>query len=492
MAANNWSLVLAVILILIFISLQIISFIRTRKNILRLKNLFADDIENNLQVREYEIPIELLKDSRRLQTCLEQNNSFGSIEEGVEYEKISLIYIKSSGNISNELKDIIVNTNKYLCKNIGTTADFSVIKDICNNAIQTKENEIQNTLNVPLYFGLAGTFSGIICGLLGMEVAQIFEDTKQLQHLLYGVIGAMSASLIGLLLTIYNSAKEYKTASINNSKNQENYFDFLRQELMPVLSNTMSQSLNSLKGVLGHFVDNFGRNLDSYADSAELLNDNLEKQHLVLQELNHLSLTRTSMRIAETFKTLDDSAKSLEVFKNYQDQLNSTIANLNTTTTKVDSIISAFSDFANELRILSSNQNVTVKLQQEFSEAIQTHFPTGSEGRDIWRKEFDALIEDAQKATEQLSTELTNSSNYIVNFVNNNAEFFDSFAKLNSVIDTLVQYTNLQAQSYSQLTQQISDLRKDYKEAQQESVELSKTTIEAIREMTKQLKDNKK
>ena len=56
----------------------------------------------------------------------------------------------------------------------------------------------------------------------------------------------------------------------------------------------------------------------------------------------------------------------------------------------------------------------------------------------------------------------------------------------------MVQYTNLQAQSYSQLTQQISDLRKDYKEAQQESVELSKTTIEAIREMTKQLKDNKK
>lgn len=490
--ANTWSLVLAIVLILIFVSLQIISFIRTREKILRLKNIFSINIETFLQIKEYEIPLELLKDSKRLNDCLKKNNAFSAIQDGVEYENVSLISIKSSSAISEELKEIIINTNKYLCKNIGTTADFSVVKDICNNTIQVKENEIQNTLNVPLYFGLAGTFSGIICGLLGMDISKVFENSQQLQHLLYGIIGAMSASLLGLLLTIYNSAVEYKDAASNNDNNREIYFDFLRQELMPVLSNTMSQSLNSLRGVLGHFVDNFGRNLDSYADSAELLNDNLEKQHLVLQELNHLSLTRTSMRIAETFKTLDDSAKSLEIFQEYQNQLNTTIANLNATTTKIDSIISTFSDFTNELKILSSNQNATVKLQQDFAEAIQTHFPIGSEGRDMWRKEFDTLIEDAQKTTEQLSTELTNSSQYIVNFVNNNAEFFESFAKLNSVIETLVQYTNLQAQCYTQLTQQITDLRKDYKEAQQESIELSKTTIEAIREMTKQLKDNKK
>jgi methyl-accepting chemotaxis protein len=320
----------------------------------------------------------------------------------------------------------------------------------------------------------------------------ISTNTGQLQHLLWGVIGAMSASLLGLLLTIYNSAKGFKEATTINDQYKELFFDFLRQELMPVLSNTMSQSLNSLRGVLGHFVDSFGRNLDSYADSAEMLNDNLEKQHLVLQELNNLSLTKTSMRIAETFKTLDESAKSLEVFYSYHKQLNSTISNLDKTASKVDSIIEAFRDFTTELHLLAENQNTTIKLQQDFSEAINTHFPIGGEGREVWRKEFDTLIEDAQITTDQLSKQLTNSTQYIANFVDNNSEFFESLAKLNDVVDTLVKYTNIQAQSYTQLSQEFVAMRKDYKEVQNETLELSKLTIEAIKEMTKQIKDIKK
>ena len=75
-------------------------------------------------------------------------------------------------------------------------------------------------------------------------------------------------------------------------------------------------------------MDKFGRNLDAYANSAELLNDNLEKQHLVLTEINKLSLTQTANKIAATFMQLKDSAASLNVFKSYQEQLNSTIANV--------------------------------------------------------------------------------------------------------------------------------------------------------------------
>ena len=57
---------------------------------------------------------------------------------------------------------------------------------------------------------------------------------------------------------------------------------------MPTLSNSMASSLNSLKGVLGEFIGKFGHNLDAYANSAELLNDNIEKQHLLLVEINNM------------------------------------------------------------------------------------------------------------------------------------------------------------------------------------------------------------
>ena len=148
------------------------------------------------------------------------------------------------------------------------------------------------------------------------------------------------------------------------------------------------------------------------------------------------------MRIAETFKTLDESAKSLEVFYSYHKQLNSTISNLDKTASKVDSIIEAFRDFTTELHLLAENQNTTIKLQQHFSEAINTHFPIGGEGREVWRKEFDTLIEDAQITTDQLSKQLTNSTQYIANFVDNNynQSFLNNNMELNNVLSDVCKY----------------------------------------------------
>lgn len=232
-------------------------------------------------------------------------------DESKDYTDLSLIVFQDGSKSSNKKFKMIINrTNEYLCKNTGTSADLGVLEDICDSQKETLEDEIQNSLNVPLYLGLAGTFIGIITGLLGVDFDQIFGNTNNLnglQHLLYGIVVAMCASLLGLGFTVYNSAVTYKTAVSKCDDGKGDYMNFLRRELMPLLSNSMASSLNSLKGVLGHFVDKFGRNLDAYADSAELLNDNLEKQHLVLAEINKLSLTQTANKIAETFMQLKDS-----------------------------------------------------------------------------------------------------------------------------------------------------------------------------------------
>ena len=146
---------------------------------------------------------------------------------------------------------IINRTNEYLCKNTGTSADLGVLEDICDSQKETLEDEIQNSLNVPLYLGLAGTFIGIITGLLGVDFDQIFGNTNNLnglQHLLYGIVVAMCASLLGLGFTVYNSAVTYKTAVSKCDDGKGDYMNFLRRELMPLLSNSMASSLNSLKG----------------------------------------------------------------------------------------------------------------------------------------------------------------------------------------------------------------------------------------------------
>ena len=486
-------LIVAVAVVLVVIALQVFSFLKTKKNITELRDLFKE--VDNLSLKETSVTSDVLRNKSSLQKFLE--NIPSRIEEGLDedYINLSLIVSQKEGMPKGRLGKIIHRTNEYLCKNTGTSADLSVLRDISDNQKGALEDDIQNSLNVPLYLGLAGTFVGIITGLIGVDFNQIFGTTSNLdglQHLLYGVVAAMFASLLGLGFTVYNSAISYKNAVSKSNEGTEEYINFLRRELMPLLSNSMASSLNSLKGVLGHFVDKFGRNLDAYADSTELLNDNLEKQHLVLSEINKLSLTQTANKIAETFIQLKESADSLNVFRTYQKQLNSTIANVSGMVKQIQTIIGNFNDFATGLSVVISNQNKTTELQREFQEAITIHFPTGGDARDVWRKEFDMLISEGKTVSENLSTQLTVSTEYIKNFIANNKDFFDTFDKFKEVLDTMVQYTQVQAECYKDLRREILNLRKDYKDAQMESIDLHKSMLKAIDSMTKALDEIRK
>ena len=486
-------LIVAVAVVLVVIELQVFSFLKTKKNITELRDLFKE--VDNLSLKETSVTSDVLRNKSSLQKFLE--NIPSRIEEGLDedYINLSLIVSQKEGMPKGRLGKIIHRTNEYLCKNTGTSADLSVLRDISDNQKGALEDDIQNSLNVPLYLGLAGTFVGIITGLIGVDFNQIFGTTSNLdglQHLLYGVVAAMFTSLLGLGFTVYNSAISYKNAVSKSNEGTEEYINFLRRELMPLLSNSMASSLNSLKGVLGHFVDKFGRNLDAYADSAELLNDNLEKQHLVLSEINKLSLTQTANKIAETFIQLKESADSLNVFRTYQKQLNSTIANVSGMVNQIQTIIGNFNDFATGLSVVISNQNKTTELQREFQEAITIHFPTGGDARDVWRKEFDMLISEGKTVSENLSTQLTVSTEYIKNFIANNKDFFDTFDKFKEVLDTMVQYTQVQAECYKDLRREILNLRKDYKDAQMESIDLHKSMLKAIDSMTKALDEIRK
>ena len=495
---ENIGLIVALVVVAIVIILQITSFVKTRLKIGELKNLF-EHVED-LSLKETSLTPSVLRSKSSLQKFLANiPNRHVKMEDDeddrIDYTDLSLLALSGGKHADGRFGVIVNRTNEYLCKNTGTSADLGILEDICDNQKNALEDEIHNSLNVPLYLGLAGTFIGIITGLWGIDFKQMFGaggELTGLQHLLYGVVVAMSASFLGLGFTVFNSAVTYKDAVSKSNEGKEEYMDFLRRELMPLLSNSMASSLNSLRGVLGHFVDKFGRNLDAYADSAELLNDNLEKQHLVLQEINKLSLTRTANKIAETFLQLKDSSDSLAVFQTYQQQLNSTIANVSGMVNQIQTLLGKFDEFTAGLSVVVSNQNKMTELQREFQEAITTHFPTGSEARDVWRKEFDMFISEGKQVSESLSTQLTASTEHIQNFVNNNKEFFDTFEKMKAVLTELVQYTQVQADCYKDLKGEILNLRKDYKDTQQESIELHKATLKAVDAMTKAIKDIQK
>lgn len=410
--------------------------------------------------------------------------------QDIQYTDVDLIKVRNwKGESFNE---VIAETNAYLCKNVGTSADYQLLQDICERKLDVLKTEISNTVNVPLYLGLCGTFVGIILGLAGIatNVNQLFTNGNMapLTNLLIGVVIAMFASLFGLGLMIYNSAVCYKRA-LNDSENGKNdYYDFLRRELMPTLSTSMASSLNSLKSVLGSFVGKFGRNLQAYADSAELLNDNIEKQHLLLVEINKMKEKEIAVEIAQTFDNLKDASDSLKFFREYQDDLNDTVKKVEGSTSKIDDIIKSFDDFSKSLKIVVQNQESAGKLQEDFRAAIETHFPTGSEGREMWRKEFDNLTTDASKVSEELNNQLKASTEYIKQFVDNNKEVFESMGQLKEVIKKLVEYTNVQATCYEDLKNEITELKKEQIESQKNSTKLNSDLLTAVREMVSTLK----
>ena len=319
--------------------------------------------------------------------------------------------------------------------------------------------------------------------LLGVDINELFSGNitdSGFQTLLWGVAAAMVASLCGLGMTVYNTVYSYKESVKDNDLAKEKYFDFLRRELMPVLSNSMASSLSSLRSVLGHFVDSFGKNLDHYADSAKLLNDNLENQHKVLEEINKLSLTRTATKIAETFVNLKDAADKLEIFKQYQESLNTTMNQVESASRHIGNVIEKFDDFNANLKTVIDNQSATIDLQQQFKASIETHFPSGSEGREVWRREFDLLIEDSKNVTKNLNEQLVTSTQYIQNFVEQNQTFFDTFSQMETVLNTMRDNSRIQSESYTGLQKMINQLSEDLKQTQKETIEVNKALKEEI------------
>lgn len=482
-----FTLTLTVAVVLCVIGAQIFFFTQTKGNIQKLKSFFPD--VSVLKLKDVLLPSNVLRDAGRLETFLGVIDADIQSDVDDDDEDVQLVsLISKAQNYDNpEFKRVIFKTNSYLCKNHGTAADYELLKNICEHDIEVLDDQIHNTLNAPLYLGLAGTFIGVIVGLWGVNLNDFMTGSVQtsgLQHLLWGVVAAMVASLCGLGMTVYNTVYSYKESVKDNDIAKEKYFDFLRTELMPVLSNSMASSLSSLKSVLGHFVDRFGKNLDSYAESAQLLNDNLEKQHQVLEDINKLSLTKTATKIAETFVNLKNSADKLEIFKRYQDQLNGTIDQVERASGHIGEVIQKFDDFNANLSIVLQNQSVTLDLQQQFKEAIETHFPAGSEGREVWRKEFDMLVEDSKKVTTTLNDQLVSTTQYIANFIAQNQSFFDTFSKMDAVLKTMTEQSKVQAQSYVGLQQVMKDLRTDMLEGQKEAVELNKALKEEIIKLT--------
>jgi hypothetical protein len=475
--------------IVCIVLLQLYTFFDVRGKMRELRSFFPKDFDD-IKVVKYFIPRNLLKDNMAFASFINGiNKTYTSVigDNDDEKEEVEVLVLDDLIKASHhDFNEVIESTNAYLCKNKGASADFNILQDICDRHIQRLDNSISNLINVPLYIGLAGTFVGIIIGLSGIDFTSASGaiQPESINQLLNGVIAAMVASLFGLGLTVWNTALNYKPAVYQNDTDKNNYYDFIQRELLPVLNIGMAGSLTSFRSVLNNFITKFGDNIGEYHDTAELLNDNLSKQQLVLEEINKLSLTRTSTKIAETFVNLKNSSEQLKMFLDYQISLNQNVTEANKVVGGLNETLNSFKSFNKNLDAIAKNVNSSIELQRQFKDMLELHFPTIKDHREVWRGQVDELNTDIKGVYRELNRYFQESTSIIQTFIKNNENFFTGLNEIQNAIKVFVKSAEIQNEQFKTLNIGMLEIRHDFKQSQQSNYELNRELVEAIKSLT--------
>ena len=265
-----------------------------------------------------------------------------------EEDEIEITYINilnGSGNpitlnTHSLLSQIIEAINSYLLKNKGATGDFLLIKDIVERYCDTKRQELETQLPMPLYMGLLGTMLGIIIGIGYIAIVSGFsafidKPSESIGILMGGVAIAMIASLVGIILTTYGSWSA-KSASSRVEDDKNRFYTWIQTELLPVLGGA-ENSLARLQENLLKFNRSFSANTTKLDKALQRVEDSYESQLELMQAIQQLDVRRMATANVSVLRELQACTPQLERFCQYLSNVNEYISRVNTLNDSINS-----------------------------------------------------------------------------------------------------------------------------------------------------------
>jgi hypothetical protein len=283
---------------------------------------------------------------------------------GEDGKKVKLLR-ENPGYINEAYSKIIAAINKYLENNQGIT-DFAIVKNIVDRNIESIENRIGASISLPLYIGLMGTFVGIILGLAGIAVGKI-DDEQGIHAFITGVVIAMGASFVGLLLTVINNVFIFKEAKAHCDGRKNEFYNFLEAELLPHLENNIHVSLEKLRDNVNLFNVVFERNMDKFdkgfgenvsnlvgsvsaisSDIGKLAETtNLQKEFIT--ELQEIGSVKTAKANLELFVKIEKLRPNLLEFIEKQAELTESIKSTHSFVAIIDNILNRVKTFEDSI-----------------------------------------------------------------------------------------------------------------------------------------------
>ncbi len=232
-------------------------------------------------------------------------------DEQLSEEQVARITLTETEGDHEIIQRIKMAVNTYLLNNYGASVNFSIIQDLVEREVESKDEEISQSIPVPLYLGLAATMVGIIFGLFAMPDIDGQNFTQGINSLIDGVKLAMSASLSGLLCTTILSSFFYKRAKTETLRRKNAQLSYLQAKLLPELVRAEDTGVSGLKASLDHFSREATVIVSKVHEAAAQTGRNLYNQHEIISRLERLNMTKVSKANLELFDRLDNSMEAI-------------------------------------------------------------------------------------------------------------------------------------------------------------------------------------
>jgi len=343
-----------------------------------------------------------------------------------EEEVINITYLKYN-NKSRVLTTIVKYINVYLIKNKGATIDFHLIKDIVDKHTETSQNEIENRIPAPLYLGLAATMLGIIIGLFSVNFDANSDALDAIQPLIDGVKWAMSASVIGLIITTIFSIKIYKDAQIEADEEKSEFLSKLQSELMPKMATGKMPEVAILSDKLDVFARSTSGSISQLDNIVRTTSKTIEREQQLIQDIRKLDVSKITSANVEIFSQLDIMMDSFKNFANYYNKLNSSMTGTTELVNKLQKFVSSTENINDVLEGIKNNIeesnsattffNAHIKSFARYGDAINEAVVNAdskmtkavSELGRLTEQQFNAFNESIANFDSKLSTAFTHS-----------------------------------------------------------------------------------
>jgi len=392
-----------ILVIIVILFMQIITFKNVRTRIIELREIF----DYNFTIKYGFIEkIKLGKiegDSKEIQYVDDTEEEILSERLGDVIAKLTLVETEGNNEIITRIKKTI---NTYLINNYGAAVNFSIIKDIIDREVEVKDEEITQTITIPLYLGLAATMVGIILGLFSMPDLNEAGFSDGVNALINGVKIAMIASLSGLFFTTFLSAKFYKNAKSKVLTEKNEQLSYLQAKLLPELIRTEDTGVSGLKASLDRFARVATTISDNVLIAANQTGENLVLQQDVMDKVENMKVLKVSKWNLELFEKLDVNMDAFNKFSTYlsnMEKISSNLLEFATRTSSIDQVIKGIDTS------LSDSKQLTQFLTVHFDK-IEDAGNAALKAVGIAESHFEDAIQSLKNRTDEMINQLYKSA----------------------------------------------------------------------------------